>query len=121
MKKLTMSIDEAIVALQNAKEELKDCSDIPSLILVLPDHGLATNVVDLVANKEDGSVRVIVRLSEDKTNSAADLMYKRGNRDGLFGLNANSTSAEYIEGWQEGRRKRIEDEIRYGRTPNDHE
>lgn len=60
--KLTMSIDEAITALQKAKEELKGSSDTPSLILVLPDHGLATNVIDLVANKEDGSVRVMVRL-----------------------------------------------------------
>lgn len=60
--KITMSIDEAIAALQKAKEELKGSSDEPSLILVLPDHGLATNVIDLVANKEDGSVRVMVRL-----------------------------------------------------------
>lgn len=60
--KLTMTIDEAIAALQRAKQELQGSADTPTLILVLPDHGLATNVVDLVANKEDGSVRVVVRL-----------------------------------------------------------
>lgn len=58
-----MTIDKAIEALQRAKREL-NCSELdePSLILVLPTHGLATNVVDLVPNKEDNSVRVIVKL-----------------------------------------------------------
>lgn len=61
--KYTMNIDEAIAALQKAKQDLADCEgDTPTLILVLPNHGLATNVIDLVANKEDGSVRVVVRL-----------------------------------------------------------
>lgn len=61
--KYTMNIDEAITALQKAKAELADYKgDTPTLILVLPNHGLAVNVVDLVANKEDGSVRVMVRL-----------------------------------------------------------
>ena len=62
--KYTMNIDEAIAALQKAKEIVGNTE----LILVLPNHGLAVNVVDLVANKEDQSVRVIVRLWEDKTN-----------------------------------------------------
>ena len=57
MQKITMTIDEAIEALQKAKLEVGNAT----LILVLPDYGLATNVVDLVANKEDESVRVIVR------------------------------------------------------------
>ena len=57
-----MTIDQAITALQKAKEDLVNAVDTPSLILVLPRHGLATNVVDLRANKEDGSVRVIVNL-----------------------------------------------------------
>lgn len=60
--KFTMNIDEAIAALQKAKQELGETEDAGSLILVLPRHGLATNVIDLVANKEDNSVRVIVRL-----------------------------------------------------------
>lgn len=64
--KITMTIDEAIAALQKAKQDLAGWSqqtgDTPALVLILPDHGLATNVVDLVANKEDGSVRVVVRL-----------------------------------------------------------
>jgi hypothetical protein len=61
--KYTLSIDEAIAALQKAKAELaNNPGDEPCLILVLPDHGLATNVIDLVANKADNSVRVVVRL-----------------------------------------------------------
>lgn len=64
--KITMTIDEAIAALQKAKQDLAGWSqqngDTPTLILVLPDHGLATNVIDLVANTQDGSVRVMVRL-----------------------------------------------------------
>ncbi len=58
--KHTMTIDEAIAALQKAKKELADATDTPTLILVLPRHGLACNVIDLVANKEDSSVRVEV-------------------------------------------------------------
>jgi hypothetical protein len=61
-EKLTMSIDEAIAALQKAKVELQGAEDEPTLVLILPDYGLATNIIDLVANKEDGSVRVIPRL-----------------------------------------------------------
>lgn len=61
--KYTLSIDEAIEALQKAKLELQDNpGDPPCLILVLPDHGLAVNVIYMEANKEDNSVRVIVRL-----------------------------------------------------------
>jgi len=65
-----MTIDAAIAALQKAKEQLKDhpVEDPPNLILVLPDHGLATNVIGLVANKEDNSVRVIVKLYGERTN-----------------------------------------------------
>lgn len=70
MKKITMNIDEAIKALQKAKQEVGNAT----LILVLPDHGLATNVVDLVANKGDESVRVIVRLYGDKTNDTPRLV-----------------------------------------------
>jgi len=44
------------------KEDLKDCDETPTLILSLPEHGLIVNVVDLVANREDNSVRVIVRI-----------------------------------------------------------
>lgn len=60
--KYAMTIDQAIMALIKARQELDGtCIDAPTLILVLPEYGLATNVIDLVANKEDGSVRVIVR------------------------------------------------------------
>src|SRR5271165_4162120 len=41
MKKITMTIDEAIEALNKAKQEVGNAT----LILVLPDYGLATNVV----------------------------------------------------------------------------
>lgn len=62
MAKITLSIDEGIAALQKAKEIFaKTEGDEPSIILVLPNHGLAANVIDFEANQEDRSVRVVVR------------------------------------------------------------
>lgn len=39
------------------------------------------------------------------------LMYDMGNRDGLAGLNPSSTSSEYLRGFVDGRRKRIEKKV----------
>lgn len=65
-----MTIDEAIEALQKAKKELVESDeDKPSLVLALPTHTLWTNVVDFRANKEDNSVRVIVKLYGGRTNA----------------------------------------------------
>lgn len=41
-----------------------------------------------------------------------ELMYRRGMRDGLAGLNPSSTSEDYIKGYFDGRRARIERQIR---------
>jgi hypothetical protein len=40
-----------------------------------------------------------------------DIMYRRGKRDGLAGLNMSSTSNEYQKGWSDGRRERIEKKL----------
>jgi len=45
---------------------------------------------------------------------AKELMYQRGERDGLAGLNASSTSADYMKGYTAGRRARIERNLRTG-------
>jgi hypothetical protein len=47
----------------------------------------------------------------DKTTQ--DLMYCRGKRDGLEGLNPSSTSDEYMKGYIDGRRIRLEQKLRY--------
>ena len=46
--------------------------------------------------------------------TAEELSYQRGYRDGLAGLNMSSTPAAYVQGWQDGRRQRIENQLRYG-------
>ena len=43
-----------------------------------------------------------------------ELMYRRGERDGRAGLNPSSTSADYMKGYVEGRRTRIERSMRTG-------
>ena len=45
---------------------------------------------------------------------ARELMYRRGERDGRAGLNPSSTSADYMKGYAEGRRTRIEQSLRTG-------
>jgi hypothetical protein len=42
-----------------------------------------------------------------------DIMYQRGERDGLAGLNMSSTSQRYVDGWTEGRRIRVEKRIQF--------
>jgi hypothetical protein len=44
-------------------------------------------------------------------NDTKDLMYSRGKRDGLAGLDMSSTSADYMKGHLEGRRIRIEKQL----------
>ncbi len=46
--------------------------------------------------------------------SREDIMFKRGERDGLAGLNMSSTSKEYHEGWIQGRRAYLENKEWYG-------
>jgi len=46
--------------------------------------------------------------------SADELSYQRGYRDGLAGLNMSSTPPSYQRGYIDGRRKRLEDQLRYG-------
>lgn len=40
-------------------------------------------------------------------------MYLCGQRDGLEGLNPSSTSVDYLKGYWEGRRERLERKMRY--------
>ncbi len=49
---------------------------------------------------------------EQIATDAKNLMYQRGERDGLAGLNPSSTSADYMKGYGEGRRTRIERNLR---------
>lgn len=44
---------------------------------------------------------------------ASELRYHRGKRDGRAGLNPSSTSPDYMRGWRQGRRIRIEQKLRY--------
>lgn len=54
---------------------------------------------------------------ESRDMTGAEIMYARGERDGLNGLNMSSTSADYHKGWLDGRRKRIEDRLRMPALP----
>jgi len=47
------------------------------------------------------------------SDEIAELMFKRGKRDGLAGLNMSSTSEDYRKGWIEGRREWLEEKLRY--------
>lgn len=51
---------------------------------------------------------------EQIASDAKNPMYQRGERDGLAGLNPSSTSADYMKGYGEGRRTRIERNLRAG-------
>lgn len=42
-----------------------------------------------------------------------NLRYIRGERDGRNGLSPSSNTAEYLEGWRQGRISRIEQQLRY--------
>ncbi len=48
----------------------------------------------------------------DHVGQHGEIMFKRGYRDGLAGLNMSSTPTEYMEGWMQGRRERIEERLR---------
>jgi hypothetical protein len=52
--------------------------------------------------------------TEQMTVDAKELMYRRGDRDGRAGLNPSSTSPDYMKGYVEGRRSRIERNLRTG-------
>jgi hypothetical protein len=43
-----------------------------------------------------------------------ELMYRMGERHGLEGLSPSSTSSEYMKGYVQGRRTRIEKSVRSG-------
>ena len=43
---------------------------------------------------------------------ASELRYQRGERDGRAGLNPSSTSPDYMRGYKQGRRTRIEQSLR---------
>lgn len=50
--------------------------------------------------------------AEQTMVNAKELRYRRGERDGRAGLNPSSTSADYMEGYLEGRRNRVERSLR---------
>ncbi len=58
--------------------------------------------------------QVVQNQAEQTPVDARDLMYRRGERDGLAGLNPSSTSADYMRGYVEGRRARLEKNLRTG-------
>lgn len=69
-----------------------------------------------VVAEEKRSGSEIKRLKEylEAANYTTTLMYERGYRHGLEGLNPSSTGSDYMKGYGEGRRTRIENKLRYG-------
>jgi hypothetical protein len=56
--------------------------------------------------------REVQNEAEQMMVEAKELRYRRGERDGRAGLNPSSTSADYMKGYVQGRRTRIERSLR---------
>ena len=61
-------------------------------------------------NEPSGGVKRDTGASTE--TKSCELRHQRGNRDGRAGLNPSSTSSDYMRGYVQGRRVRIERSLR---------